>query len=243
MDYPAIAVGYPTGNDWFQTWAKDTDVIITFGESPDFQKITKPVHGKVGWNSPDFSNIMATQSLWQDKIDMVIYDYEKWDKTPPEEQNDPEATAKKAQSYIDQAGKELIFGTSWRMATQGISVDQIIASQGIIDWDQYLDKDRIAKIVANVKNYGVNATGLRTEFPQAYSDLFNALSSFALSVNPNINLWPVLDARNNTAEAMYSIYQSFTYPVKGIMIIGTINEKDIINQFITRRSRTKFQHG
>ena len=177
-------------------------------------------------------NFSAIYINWKDKVDIVIYDYEKWTKTPPEEQNDPESTAINAQSFVDQRGKELIFGTSWRMAVQGLSADQIIAAQGKIDWDSYLDKDRIGKIVANVKNYGVNATGLRVEFPDAYIDFFNAISSYAISVNPNINLWPVLDARNQTAGEMNQMYQSFKGNTKGLIIMGTANETKVVEEFL-----------
>ncbi|OGC46265.1 hypothetical protein A2V49_04665 [candidate division WWE3 bacterium RBG_19FT_COMBO_34_6] len=229
---PAIGVASMQDNDWFNTWANKDDMTVYFGNELDFSQIKRPPIGKVAWNVPNFSTVIKTKNLWLNKIDVIIYDYEMWDNTPQDEKDNPDVVAKTAQSFADENSKEFIFGTSWRMAVSGISVTEIRKANGNIDWSKYLDKDRIMKIVSNVNNYGVNATGLRDEFPNAYVDFINAITDYAVQVNPDINIVPVLDTRSTSAEEMFNMYKSFKSDVKLILIMGTVKDQPNINKFI-----------
>lgn len=104
-----IAVGMFMETDWFETWANKDDIIVFFGE--DFSKIPKPDVGKVGWNIPSFDKVIKLEDQWKDKLSVILYDYEMWDKTPQNEKNDPDWTTKMVQNFVDERNMLLIQGS------------------------------------------------------------------------------------------------------------------------------------
>ncbi|MFH1668101.1 MAG: hypothetical protein ABH884_03730 [Candidatus Komeilibacteria bacterium] len=221
-----IAVGMGMGTDWFETWANENDIIVFFGE--DFSKIPEPDIGKVGWNTPSFNKVIETENQWQGKLDAILYDYEMWDKTSQEEKNDPDWAVKRAQNFANERNMLLIQGSSWKMVTERDRSGETFF--GIIK------VETLQSIARNVDNYGFNAVGLRKESPQDYIKWFIQCSNYAREVNPNIKMWFMLDARNQTADEMYDMFLEVNKDVEisGISIMGTRQDQKTVEELISK---------
>ncbi|MFH1896258.1 MAG: hypothetical protein ABH814_02155 [bacterium] len=231
-----VAVGAGVGADWFETWARFDDILVVFGDNP---KISDPPKvGLQGWNTPSFDNVLNFQGNNLPKV--ILLDFEMWDKTSAQEKTDVAWAAKRAETYAKDNGLEFVFGTSWRINVESISVEEIRSSVGRINWAEYLNESNIANIASNVGRYGINATGMRAEDAQQYVDFFNACAQYATEINPNIKLWPVLDARNQSAAEMVDSLRQFQGNIEGVVIMGGRDDTGVISEFLsTIRSDTK----
>lgn len=224
-----IGVSVGTSNQWFESWAGSNDILIAF--SNNLATSSKPSKGKLGWNNPSFANIKQTENQWRGKVSIILYDYETWEKTPADEQTNPEQTAKNVQEYADQKGVDIIIGASWKMVTLKGASKKAQVDPTNINFATLVDKEKIQAIAKYAKNFGVNAVGLRNASPDAYVEFFNLVAAYAKEVNPNIKLWPVLDARSQSADKMLEMVNKLQGNVDGVMIMG--NDKSVISGFIT----------
>jgi hypothetical protein len=215
-----IAVGQGMGSEWFESWATEDDIMVFFGDN--FDQIPELRKGKIGWNVPSFAHVIETESEWSGKIDVIVYDYEMWDKTPEEEKRNPDWASQRAHKFANERNCVLIQGSSWNMVTD---------KDPDIFWGK-VDKEKLQAIAKNVDNYGFNATGLRKESPEGYIEWFKTCSDYAREVNPDIKLWVMLDARNQSAEEMYDMIKQLEDHASGITIMG--KEKEIISEFISK---------
>jgi hypothetical protein len=227
----AVSAGY--GADWFESWAQKDDILIVFGEEFDFSETPQPSVGKVGWNVPNFSSVARTEDSWEDKVDVIIYDYETWEKTPEEEKRDSGYISRQAQEYVNERGMELIYGTSWQVAVRKISAQKVTEMGGDIVWEEYIDEDKIRDIVRNVNNFGVNATALRREFPESYVDFFNTVAEVAKEANPEIKLWPVVNAVDQSAREMFQMIEDLGDNVDGVAVMSGRQDKETVEEFIS----------
>lgn len=214
-----LAVGSGVGTEWFESWAREDDIVVFFGDN--FAKIPQPRKGKVGWNVPSFAHVIETEEQWRGKIDVILYDYEMWEKTPDEEKKNPDWASKRAQQFCNERNLLLLQGSSWNMVTD---------RDPNIPWGK-IDKEKLQTIAKNVDHYGFNATGLRKESPESYIEWIKQLSNYAREANPDIKIWAMFDVRNQTTEEMYKIAKQLEEYIDGISIMG--NEKEIISEFIS----------
>lgn len=226
-----IGVSVGMSNQWFESWATSNDILIAF--SNNLPTTTKPSKGKLGWNNPSFANIKQTESQWLNKVNVILYDYETWTKTPQDEQANPEQTAKDIQQYADQKGVELVFGTSWKMITVKGASQQARNNLSSLNFSELIDIAKVQAIARNVKNFGVNASGLRQASVDAYIAFFNTAATYAKEVNPTIKLVPVLDARSESAEQLVDMIKKLGNNIDSVMIMGTAKEQSVIDQLIT----------
>jgi len=224
-----VAVAGTVKMNWAGDLGSKHDITIYFGDN--FEKMKRPVLGRVGWNVPDFGHVIETESQWKGKVDVIIYDYETWEKTPAGEKDDPGRAAKTAQKFVDDRGLELILGASFKMVTLPGAAKKI--REGNFVWSEIIDKNKVQAIAASVKNFGVNAVGLRNEFPDYYVEFFNTVAAYAREANPNVSLWPVIDARGNTAQNMDKMVKDFGENVQGITIMGGAEDQETISDFMS----------
>lgn len=220
LKYLPIAVGKGVGTDWFSSWAREDDMLVYF--QSDLNTITVPSKGKVGWNNPSFANVIETESQWKGKVDVILYDYELWEKTPEDEKADPGSASKKAQQYADQNNIMLLMGSSWKMVT---SRDPSIVYGRI-------NKEKIQTIARNVKNYGFNASGLRRTDDESYLTWFKTCASYAREANPSIKIWFMVNSQDQTASEMLSMTNKLVGAIDGISIMG--NNRKSITTFVSQ---------
>lgn len=227
-----IGVAATLGEEWFATWARENDMLVVFGNRERFDNLPRPLVGKVAWNVASMAHARETKELWQGNVDVLIYDYELWEQTPQEERDDPDAASRGAQALADEASVTLIMGTSWRVASKDLATQMIRENAGEIDWSGHINRETLGAVAKNVGNYGTNATGLRAEYPEAYRAFFDAISEYVRSINPTIGLWPVLDARNQSAEEMYELLNDLTVPPAGVVIMGGPEDREAIEELV-----------
>ncbi|MBU0975498.1 MAG: hypothetical protein ABIE03_05465 [Patescibacteria group bacterium] len=235
--YIPLAVGSCLGDEWFSSWARTEDIFVVFGLKETFDDIPSLTVGKVGWNVPSLSHAVDTEKSWLGKVDTIIYDHELWDKTPLEEKENLPAAIEKSAAGLKQDGVELIVGASWKSVLRNgvsLSASQVIYAQGNIDWDAYIDKEMIYQLALQTDNFGVNATGLRSEFPESYVSFFKSIAKTAREANPDIKLWPVLDARTASSKELYQMMTDLNPFVDGVTIMGCDEQaKSTIEEFIS----------
>ena len=226
-----IAVGFQLGVDWFNSWATKNDLMVIFGVN--FTDTTHPKTGQLAWNAPSFTNVMSSVNQWKGKVNTVLYDYETWEKTPASEQADPAQAARTAQSFCDANGIQLIMGASWKMVTVKGAAKILRGNPAGVNWSGIIDKAKIQSIAKSVRSFGVNASGLRRENPEQYIDFFNLVASYAKEVNPTIKLWPVLDARSQSADKMLEMVNKLQGNIDGVTIMGNEKDKAVISSLIS----------
>jgi hypothetical protein len=226
-----IGVSISLGNQWFESWAGANDILVTFSDS--LITSSKPAKGRLGWNNPSFANIKQMENQWQGKVDIILYDYETWEKTPQDEQADPQKTAQEVQAYADEKQVTIIIGASWKMVTKEGASRQARENLSNINFADLIDKEKVQAIARHAKDFGVNASGLRSASPDSYIVFFKLVASYAQEVNPTIKLWPVLDARNQSADQMRQMIKDLGGYLNGIMIMGSAQDKPVISQLIS----------
>ena len=226
-----IGVSISLGNQWFESWAGANDILVTFSDS--LITSSKPAKGRLGWNNPSFANIKQMENQWQGKVDIILYDYETWEKTPQDEQADPQKTAQEVHAYADEKQVTIIIGASWKMVTKEGASRQARENLSNINFADLIDKEKVQAIARHAKDFGVNASGLRSASPDSYIVFFKLVASYAQEVNPTIKLWPVLDARNQSADQMRQMIKDLDGYLNGIMIMGSAQDKPVISQLIS----------
>lgn len=218
-----VAVSMYMGVPKFETIAGADDMLVMFGDR--FDAIPNPKTGKVGWNVPSFNHVIETQSKWKGKIDVILYDYEMWEKTPEEEKRNPAWASQRAQEFCNANGIMLIQGVSWKTITTRRGASSVYGK---------IDKVKVQTIAKYVDNLGLNATGLRREYGQAYVDWVKEAVGYAKEVNADIKIWPVLDPRSQTVSEMYDMYTQLraSMDVGGITLMGGKKEAKTIAEFI-----------
>jgi hypothetical protein len=218
IEYIPFAVQSSVGVDWFNTWARPNDMLVTFGD--DFTNTPNPTVGKVAWNVPSFQHAIDMEPYWSGKIDSILYDYETWNKTPEDEKSNPDWASSRAQLFSTEHNLLLVQGSSWRMVT---------TPNG--GWGA-VKGTTVTSIAKNVDNFGLNAAELRRVDPSGFIQWMLSVNSYAVQANPDIKIWLMLDARNQTASDMYNMVQQLnTINIGGISFMG--GDKDIISSFIS----------